>query len=153
MVAHCFFVSGCLFPDVQVTSFSSCLARLLLLVSSSLPRSSLSVAAVLVMAVCPWSRLAVGSQVARMTVIDVQVFNSFHTETLEPHTGTIPMHCMHFTLDMQLNSICNMFDGRFGKAKLCQYMGTGCCFYMKRHLCRCVLCTLRLFVIHKFITI
>lgn len=67
---------------------------------------SLSVAAVLVMAVCPWCKLAVGSQVAHMTVIDVQVFNSSHTETLEPHTNTnthmqIQIHteaqctCMH----------------------------------------------------------
>lgn len=67
---------------------------------------SLTVAAVLVMAVCPWCKLAVGSQVAHMTVIDVQVFNSSHTETLEPHTNTnthmqIQIHtgaqrtCMH----------------------------------------------------------
>ena len=48
----------------------------------------LSVAAVLVMALCPWCKLAVGSQVAHMTVIDVQVFNSSHTETLEPHAYT-----------------------------------------------------------------
>lgn len=52
------------------------------------PPSSVSVAAVLVMAVCPWCKLAVGSQVAHMTVIDVQVFKSSHTETLEPHTHT-----------------------------------------------------------------
>lgn len=45
-----------------------------------------SVAAVLVMALCPWCKLAAGSQVAHMTVIDVQVFNSSHTETLEQHT-------------------------------------------------------------------
>ncbi|MEQ2201374.1 hypothetical protein XENOCAPTIV_011457 [Xenoophorus captivus] len=47
-----------------------------------------SVAAVLVMAVRPWCKLAVGSQVARMTVIDVQVFSSSHTGTLEPHIHT-----------------------------------------------------------------
>ena len=61
-------------------------------ISLSLPLSR-SVAAVLVMAVCPWCKLAVGSQVAHMTVIDVQVFNSSHTETLEPHThGNTCMH-------------------------------------------------------------
>lgn len=39
------------------------------------------------MAVCPWCKLAVGSQVVRMTVIDVQVFGSSNTETPEPqHT-------------------------------------------------------------------
>lgn len=64
----------------------------LVLFSRSLPHISLlsvlrSAAAVLVMAVCPWCKLAVGSQVARMTVIDVQVFNSSHTETLEQHTN------------------------------------------------------------------
>ncbi|CAF99709.1 unnamed protein product [Tetraodon nigroviridis] len=42
--------------------------------------------AVLVMALCPWCKLAAGSQVAHMTVIDVQVFNSSHTETLQQHT-------------------------------------------------------------------
>lgn len=66
-------------------------------------RSPLSVAAVLVMAVCPWCKLAVGSQVARVTVIDVQVFSSSHTETPEQHTHSTHTHthaeaqyaCMH----------------------------------------------------------
>lgn len=49
------------------------------------------------MAVCPWCKLAVGSQVVRMTVIDVQVFGSSNTETPEPqHTCvrsfTLVMH-------------------------------------------------------------
>lgn len=73
------------------------------LVSHSLPHISLfslplSVAAVLVMAVCPWCKLAVGSQVAHMTVIDVQVFNSSHTETPEQRTRThaeAQYACMH----------------------------------------------------------
>ncbi len=69
-----------------------CLASYFLPISLStypLPLSlSLSVAAVLVMAVCPWCKLAVESQVAHMTVIDVQVFNCSHTETLESHTLT-----------------------------------------------------------------
>lgn len=45
--------------------------------------------AVLVMAACPWCKLAVGSQVAHMTVIDVQVFGSSHTGTpeLRAHAG------------------------------------------------------------------
>lgn len=55
-------------------------------------RSPLSVAAVLVMAVCPWCKLAVGSQVARVTVIDVQVFSSSHTETPEQHTHSTHIH-------------------------------------------------------------
>lgn len=63
-----------------------CLCSLCLLYPLPPPSPPLSVAAVLVMAVRPWCKLAVGSQVALMTVIDVQVFSSPHTGTLEPHT-------------------------------------------------------------------
>lgn len=106
-VSVCLSVS--LIPDVYAHSppRTAVCARLFLF-SRSLPHISLlsvlrSAAAVLVMAVCPWCKLAVGSQVARMTVIDVQVFNSSHTETLEQHTHA-QIHaeaqhtCMHTTV-------------------------------------------------------
>jgi len=67
------------------TFLPPCLCSLCLSLPSPPP---LSVAAVLVMAVCPWCKLAVGSQVAHMTVIDVQVFSSSHTGTPESHTHT-----------------------------------------------------------------
>lgn len=78
------------FPDVYAQS-TVCVSRLPLPPSYASSSSSLlpllhSVAAVLVMALCPWCKLAAGSQVAHMTVIDVQVFNSSHTETPQQHT-------------------------------------------------------------------
>lgn len=74
--------------------------------SPASPAPSLFVAAVLVMAVCPWCKLAVGSQVAQMTVIDVQVFNSSHTETLEPHTHThTPMQTHTYTHTIHMHAL------------------------------------------------